>query len=387
MRFRRTRAAIPWRFAREPGRLIGGLLGRFGYGDVNEPAVALVVVAELMLVAVPRITRERGGEILARIGMRSGWAHALIVASAAVLVVVMPGCRQETERSSLARFERIWGSRGISDGRFQKPRAMAIDREDRIYVVDMTARIQVFDREGRFLRGWSTPDHEFGKPTGISIGRDGRVLVADTHYYRVLIYSPEGRLVQTLGYGKGDGPGEFGLVTDAVQDSEGNFYVAEYGEYDRIQKFSPTGEFLLQWGGHGSEPGQFVRPQNLAIDENDQIWVADACNHRIQMFDPQGNLLQVWGTEGGAAGHLNYPYDLMLATDGSLLVSEFGSHRIQRFDPTGRPLGTWGSHGRGEGQLFNPWALVQDSVGRIHVLDTNNHRVQVVRPLRPRNPA
>ena len=257
---------------------------------------------------------------------------------------------------------------------------MAIDEEDRIYVVDMTARIQVFDADGRFLRGWSTPDHEFGKPTGISIGIDGRVLVADTHYYQVLIYTPEGRLVEVLGNGKGEGPGEFGLVTDAVQDSEGNFYVAEYGEYDRIQKFSPSGEYLLQWGGHGSEPGQFIRPQNLAVDEKNRIWVADACNHRIQVFDSQGNLQQVWGREGDGVGKLQYPYDLVLANDGTLLTSEFGSHRIQRWDRSGQSLGTWGSHGRGEGQLFNPWALVQDGTGRIHVLDTNNHRVQVVRP-------
>ena len=127
-------------------------------------------------------------------------------------------------------------------------------------------------------------------------------------------------------------------------------------------------------------PGQFVRPQNLAIDEKNQVWVADACNHRIQIFDEQGNLLRMWGEEGGEIGKLQYPYDLVLDKDGTLLISEFGSHRIQRWDRDGHSLGSWGSHGRGEGQLFNPWALVQDSTGRIHVLDTNNHRVQVVRP-------
>ena len=258
---------------------------------------------------------------------------------------------------------------------------MAIDKQDRIYVVDMTARIQVFDPSGRFLRAWSTPDHEFGKPSGISIGIDGRVLVADTHYYRVLIYTPEGELVQTIGGEKGEAPGQFGLVTDAVQDSDGNFYVAEYGEYDRIQKFSPDGKFLLQWGGHGSQPGQFVRPQNLDIDEKGQIWVADACNHRIQVFDGNGKLVRLWGTQGGAAGEMHYPYDLVLSGNNSVLVSEFGGHRIQCFDREGHSRGTWGSHGRGEGQLFNPWALVQGSTGRIHVLDTGNHRVQVVRPV------
>ena len=256
---------------------------------------------------------------------------------------------------------------------------MAIDAVDRIYVVDMTARIQVFDCQGHFLNGWQTPEHDFGKPTGLSIGRDGQLLVADTHNYRVLIYSPDGELLDSIGGTAGERPGQFGLVTDAVQDSRGNYYVAEYGECDRIQKFSPDGQFLLQWGGHGSLPGQFRRPQNLAIDENDQIWVTDACNHRIQVFDTEGNLLKCWGTQGTAPGELQYPYDLALAADGSVYISEFGNHRIQKFTADGRSLGCWGTHGRGEGQLFNPWALVQDQSGMIHVLDTNNHRVQTVR--------
>ena len=275
--------------------------------------------------------------------------------------------------------ETIWGRRGISDGRFQKPRALAIDEQDRIYVVDMTARIQVFDAEGRFLCVWSTPEHKDGKPTGISVGNDGSILVADTHYYRLLIYSPEGELLKTLGGTLGQEPGQFGLVTDAVQDSRGDYYVAEYGEYDRIQKFSPEGEFILQWGGHGSEPGQFLRPQNLAIDAQDRIWVADACNHRIQVFDTGGNLLDLWGTQGGAPGQLHYPYDLVFNPDGTLLICEYGNHRIQKFTPEGESLGCWGSSGRGEGQLHNPWAVIRDSRGKIHVLDTNNHRIQRVK--------
>ena len=138
----------------------------------------------------------------------------------------------------------------------------------------------------------------------MSIGRDGNVWVADTHYYRVLVYSPEGKLLRTIGGTKGDEPGEFGLVTDVAQDSQGNYYVSEYGEFDRIQKFSPDGKFLLQWGGHGSEPGQFVRPQKMAIDEHDHLWVTDACNHRIQVFDTEGKLLKIWGDGGQRAGRV-----------------------------------------------------------------------------------
>ncbi|MEP6169545.1 MAG: hypothetical protein ABJ208_12650, partial [Rhodopirellula bahusiensis] len=48
--------------------------------------------------------------------------------------------------------ELVWGRRGLSDGRFLKPRAMAIDPDDQLYIVDTTGRIQVFDVDGQHLR-------------------------------------------------------------------------------------------------------------------------------------------------------------------------------------------------------------------------------------------
>jgi sugar lactone lactonase YvrE len=256
---------------------------------------------------------------------------------------------------------------------------MAIDDDDKLYIVDMTARILVFTPEGDFIRSWQTPVHENGRPTGVSIDRQGRVLVADTHYFRVLVYSPVGELLMQIGGAEGPGPGEFGFVTDVVDDRDGNLYVSEYGEYDRIQKFAPDGSFLMQWGGHGSEPGKFLRPQHLEIDEQDHIWVCDACNHRIQIFDLQGNLIDMWGTAGSEPGQLYYPYALVFDDEQSVYICEYGNHRVQKFTRSGQPQGCWGSEGRAAGELHNPWALVRDHKGRIHVLDTNNHRVQRVR--------
>jgi sugar lactone lactonase YvrE len=277
--------------------------------------------------------------------------------------------------------EAVWGKQGLGNGQFQKPRAIAIDAKDRLYIVDMTARIQVFDADGRFLRSWRTPLAKNGRPTGLSIDRSGRLAVADTHYYRVLFYTTEGQLLEdaTIGGTMGHGEGEFGFLTDVVQDTEGNHYVAEYGQHDRVQKFSPEGEFLLQWGTHGAAPGQFRRPQGLLIDPQERIWVADACNHRIQVFNTDGELLFHWGKQGEALGQLYYPYDLEMDEEGHLLVCEYGNHRIQKFTQDGESLGSWGHSGRAEGELFNPWAMALDSRGRMHVLDSNNHRVQRVR--------
>ncbi|MCG8449748.1 MAG: hypothetical protein MI725_09240 [Pirellulales bacterium] len=308
-----------------------------------------------------------------------GKHEALLIASRWWWAIVLSGgCVPAHTGSDLP--DLTWGQRGITDGRFQKPRALAIDAEDRMYIVDMTARIQVFDTEGRFLRSWRTPESNNGRPSGLTIAHDGALLVADTHYYQMLTYDPQGNLLQqrTIGGVEGQDPGQFGFVTDAVQDSAGNYYIGEYGDHDRIQKFSPEGEYLLEWGSHGSQPGQFRRPQNMVMDHEDRLWVADACNHRIQVFDVEGNLLKLWGNEGSEIGMLYYPYDLALDGQGHLYVCEYGNHRVQKFTLEGIPVASWGSHGKEPGQLHNPWALALDQQGRLHVLDSNNHRVQRV---------
>lgn len=277
--------------------------------------------------------------------------------------------------------EKVVGKRGLADGRFQKPRAMVIDQEDNVFIIDMTARIQVFDRDGNFLRSWRTPAWELGRPTGISTDRQGNLMVADTHYHRILFYTPQGEPLpeRTLGGKYGNQPGEFGLVTDVVQDQAENYYISEYGELDRIQLLDKDGKFVTQWGGHGNQPGEFLRPQSIALDEEENLWVADACNHRIQVFDTRSRPPKykfMFGEQGTLPGQLRYPYGLRLAFPNCVLVSEFGNHRIQVFTRDGKSLGIWGTAGRQPGQLDSPWALDLDQKGAVHILDSLNHRWQ-----------
>lgn len=298
------------------------------------------------------------------------------------LPLCVSGCIGQS--SPTTKPDKIWGHRGFGEGRFQKPRAMTIDRRDQVYIVDMTGRIQVFTADGEFLRSWRTPQIESGKPCGLSVGDDGNLLVADTHYFRVLVYTPTGELLEkrTIGGTNGHGPGHFYFVTDAVQDSRGNHYVCEYGDFDRVQKFTRDGKFVLQWGKHGSAPGEFVQPRGMAIDRDDHLFVTDACNHRVQVFDvsgPEPQLIRVWGEMGREPGQLRYPYGIELDGQGHVYIAEFGNSRVQKFTVDGKYVAHWGTPGRREGELNQPWALARDSKGRLHVLDTYNHRVQRVR--------
>lgn len=290
-----------------------------------------------------------------------------------ILVACLAGC----DASGSSPVDLVWGIHGTKPGWLHKPRAAAFDADNHLFLADLTDRIQVFDRDGRYLRGWSTPEFNVDGASGLTVDRYGRLLVADTHFYRVLVYSRFGELLFQIGDGvQGSTDGRFGYPTDVVIDRAGNFYVADYGENDRVQVFDPKGKWLRGWGGHGYAPGEFLKPRALAMDEDDHLYVADSCNHRIQVFDTDGKLLKSWGTRGPAPGQLSYPYDIALGPDKSIYVCEYGNHRVQKFTRDGKSLAVWGNAGREPGQLYNPFALAIDHTGAVSVIDSNNHRVQ-----------
>jgi DNA-binding beta-propeller fold protein YncE len=287
-------------------------------------------------------------------------------------LLLVSGCGGDDSQPEL-----VWGQRGGQDGDFIKPRAVAIDAQDHLYIVDYTARIQVFDRDGQFIGPcWTTPDYRNGRPSGLSIDQDGNLLVSDSHYHCLRIYSPQGKLVRTIGGEAGTGPGQLGYVSDALQDEDGYYYIAEFGENGRITKLDADGKFIKFWGSPGAEPGQFARARALALGPDGNLYVADACNHRIQVFTKDGELVRIWGSPGTEPGELMYPYDLAFGRHGELYVVEYGNHRVQKFTPEGQSLGCWGGPGREPGRLCSPWALAVDSRGRVHVIDSENHRVQ-----------
>jgi DNA-binding beta-propeller fold protein YncE len=309
---------------------------------------------------------------------RRAFLRGAVTTAGVVAAVGLEGCMAEPRaRGEENAPELVWGVQGDYEGRLHRPRVAAIDASDHLYIADLTDRIQVFNRDGNYLRGWRTPGLNIDGPSGLTIDADGSVMVADTHFYRILIYDRHGNLLRQLGDGvQGSTPGRFGYPTDVVRDEAGNFYVCEYGEFDRIQVFDADGGFVRQWGGHGYETGQFLRPRSMAWTTAGHLAVADSCNHRIQVFDRDGKLVDCWGKRGSGFGEMSYPYDLAFAPDGTLFICEYGNSRVQQFSPDGKPLKLWGKPGRSRGSLNNPCALVVDSRGSVHVIDSGNHRVQ-----------
>jgi DNA-binding beta-propeller fold protein YncE/ABC-type Fe3+ transport system permease subunit len=273
--------------------------------------------------------------------------------------------------------EAIWCETGVDKEQLVYPRAITWSAQnDSFFVIDRMARVQRLDRNGKWLNEWRMPTWQKGKPVGVSVGPDGNVYIADTHYYRVMVYTPEGEFVREWG-AEGTGPGQFTYPTDVAFDPAGNIYVSEYGDNDRIQVFDRTGKYLREFGSFGDGDGQFMRPQSIVID-NDLIYVTDSSNHRIVVFRTDGAFVKNLCSRGSRLGELRFPYGLDEDDDGHLLVCEFGNNRIQMIDKeTGKGIKSWGVAGRQEGQLAYPWAIAVDGE-RAVIVDSGNNRLQVV---------
>jgi hypothetical protein len=87
--------------------------------------------------------------------------------------------------------------------------------------------------------------------------------------------------------------GLFRQVTDMAWDHAGNVYISDGYINSRVAKAAPDGTWLASFGSPGAEPGQLNTPHSIAIDNADNVYVADRGNRRIQVFDTSGKVQRV----------------------------------------------------------------------------------------------
>jgi hypothetical protein len=89
--------------------------------------------------------------------------------------------------------------------------------------------------------------------------------------------------------------GQFYKPFDISLDSDGNVYVADSGN-NRIQKYSPDGEFLASYGKKGQGPGEFQIMGGVAVDNKGQMYVTDRSTNRLKILSSEGNEIKNMAT-------------------------------------------------------------------------------------------
>ena len=143
-----------------------------------------------------------------------------------------------------------WGEPGIDAGQFIRPHNIAMDAEDKVYVVDREAhRIQIFDAKGTFITMWNNihrPDAMVLWQDHIYVGElNGMPGVDDAPGlgHRVGIYDLTGQLVCRFGEKEeGEGPGQFIAPHGIAVDSHGAIYISEVSYTIRGSHMDPPKE-------------------------------------------------------------------------------------------------------------------------------------------------
>ena len=156
-------------------------------------------------------------------------------------------------------------------------------------------------------------------------------------------------------------------------DGERNIYVADTGN-SRIQKFTNDGQFLSSWGTNGFENGELQAPVGIAIYENN-VYVVDAEQHTVQKFDNDGNFILKWGERGNENGQFIKPQGITIDSSGIVYVADSKNHRIQIFTSDGEFLSSFGTFGFVDGKLKVPVdvAVYEDF---IYVSDPGSYKIE-----------
>ncbi|NXU49043.1 TRIM2 protein, partial [Turnix velox] len=158
-------------------------------------------------------------------------------------------------------------------------------------------------------------------PKGVSVDRNGHIIVVDNKACCVFIFQPNGKIVTRFG-SRGNGDKQFAGPHFAAVNSNNEIIITDFHNHS-VKVFNQEGEFILKFGSNGEGNGQFNAPTGVAVDSNGNIIVADWGNSRIQVFDGSGSFLSYINT---SADPLYGPQGLALTSDGHVVVADSGNH-------------------------------------------------------------
>jgi trimeric autotransporter adhesin len=234
---------------------------------------------------------------------------------------------------------------------------------------------------------------------GLALDQAGDLFLTDTGNDRVRKVTPGNiRVISTVI----TGPEPRGCATD----SQGDVFVAETGA-NKVVKLDPSGAVTTiagtgraGWTGDGGQAtsAELSAPEGLAVDQQGQLYIADAGNNIVRKVDlANGTITTVAGN--GQAGELGdrgpaikaelyLPTGLAVDSHGILYIADSANNKVRRVDLFGN-ISTLAGNGHagfnGDGgpaadaELNNPVALAVDSAGNLYIADLGNNRVRLVR--------
>lgn len=185
-----------------------------------------------------------------------------------------------------------FGGSGSDPGQFSAPSGLAIDDAGFIYVTDFyNHRVQKFQANGSFeaVIGHSgrLGPGALHYPTGVHVTAQREILVADAYNYQLQWFDQRGQPRRRTGYHvfwlwprPATSTGGFHVPTGVAIGSDRVIHVADSGNH-RIVMLSPTGEYLAHWQIPDADSNVFSPEQVAASPDGSTVYATDLAKNRV----------------------------------------------------------------------------------------------------------
>ena len=295
--------------------------------------------------------------------MRRQRAHRVSLVSLVLGMVATSwgvGCdRLATDDPTALVFDAEWGGEGSEPGQLDHPSGVAVGPDGDVYVADSgNARVQVFTRNGEVRAVWPLPDGS--RPVAVAPRVDGTTLVADFTGDQVLVLDAGGRITEHW-RGTDGGPGFQAPSGLAVTPDNTTFLVT----------FMDSGS--TSWTPTAASCGISTAARRHVAARAEIPGMSDL------LGDARPGHAGMGATgPGDPHGLYAFPSDVAVATDGTIYVSNTHAYEVLVFDPSGALRVAWGTKGSEPGQWEVPVGLAVDPRGHVFVADSANFRIQVL---------
>jgi DNA-binding beta-propeller fold protein YncE len=214
--------------------------------------------------------------------------------------------------------------------------------------------------------------HRMVRPYSVAVDSQGRIIVSDPGAALVHIFDFGKQKYQKL---EGSKQEDFQAPIGLAVDANDNIYVAD-AELGKVFVFDAHGKFRHYIGDLKGE-GYFKRPTGIAVDSaRNRLYVTDTLRNAIYTTDLEGNILGNFGKRGAGNGEFNYPTEIIAHND-ELVVVDAMNFRVQILDRQGKFLDKFGRMGTVTGAMFRSKGLALDSEGDFYIADAYQDVVQV----------
>jgi sugar lactone lactonase YvrE len=267
------------------------------------------------------------------------------------------------------------------DAHFQRQNDVHCDiGQNEVYVADTGNRcVRIFGKEGMQV-------FQFGQTSGVSVplavttNIDGDIYVLQGGFggRRIDRFDFRGKQLSGLAL-SGLPEGEACRPDDLALDSGENIYISDQ-THGCIFSFDPEGRYRFQiWPEMPEKEREEVVFGNLMIDDQDRVYLPVSTIGSVYVFDPEGRAVRAFGMRGGGPGKLAFPVDVVADMHGHFFVLDKMRHTVVVYDGGGRYLTEFGGMGTGPGWFFYPDELEIDRFGRIYVSQRFGNKVQVLK--------